>query len=55
MIRTGEQYRAGLRDDREVWIDGERVKDVPSHPSLKPIALLEKLAGTQKGFFSPAN
>ncbi|MEN3381173.1 MAG: 4-hydroxyphenylacetate 3-monooxygenase [Hyphomicrobiales bacterium] len=37
MIRTGEQYRAGLRDDREVWIDGERVKDVPSHPSLKPI------------------
>jgi len=37
MIRTGELYRAGLRDDREVWIDGERVKDVAAHPSLKPI------------------
>ena len=37
MIRTGEQYRDGLRDGREVWIDGERVKDVSGHPSLKPI------------------
>jgi 4-hydroxyphenylacetate 3-monooxygenase len=37
MIRTGEQYRAGLRDDREVWIDGERVADVTTHPALKPI------------------
>ena len=37
MIRTGEQYREGLRDGREVWIDGERVKDVTRHPSLKPI------------------
>jgi 4-hydroxyphenylacetate 3-monooxygenase len=27
MIRTGEEYRAGLRDGREVWIDGERVPD----------------------------
>ena len=24
MIRTGEAYRAGLRDGREIWIDGER-------------------------------
>ena len=37
MIRTGTQYRQGLRDDREVWIDGERVKDVTSHQALKPI------------------
>src|SRR5688572_15112138 len=37
MIRTGEQYREGLRDGREVWIDGERVKDVTRHPALKPI------------------
>jgi 4-hydroxyphenylacetate 3-monooxygenase len=28
MIRTGEAYRAGLRDGREIWIDGERVADV---------------------------
>ena len=37
MIRTGEQYREGLRDGREVWIDGEQVKDVSRHPALKPI------------------
>jgi 4-hydroxyphenylacetate 3-monooxygenase len=37
MIRTGDEYRESLRDDREVWIDGQKVKDVPTHPSLKPI------------------
>jgi len=37
MIRTGEDYRAGLRDGREVWIDGERVADVTTHPAFRPI------------------
>jgi len=37
MIRTGDQYRAGLRDGREVWIDGERVDDVTTHPAFRPI------------------
>jgi 4-hydroxyphenylacetate 3-monooxygenase len=37
MIRTGEEYRNGIRDGREVWIDGERVKDVTQHPALRPI------------------
>ena len=37
MIRTGDEYRAGLRDGREVWIDGERVKDVTIHPAFKPV------------------
>ena len=32
MIRTGEAYREGLRDGREVWMDGERVRDVTLHP-----------------------
>ncbi len=36
MIRTGEQYRSSIRDDREVWINGERVRDVTRHPMLKP-------------------
>lgn len=27
-IRTGKQYLDGLRDDREIYIDGERIKDV---------------------------
>ncbi|MET0904981.1 MAG: 4-hydroxyphenylacetate 3-hydroxylase family protein [Tardiphaga sp.] len=37
MIRTGEEYKQGIRDGREVWVDGERVKDVTTHPALKPI------------------
>jgi 4-hydroxyphenylacetate 3-monooxygenase len=37
VIRTGEEYRAGLRDGREVWIDGERVRDVTTHPAFRPI------------------
>ena len=31
-IRTGQQYLDGLRDDREVWCDGERVEDVTTDP-----------------------
>mgnify|MGYP001264283160 FL=1 len=37
MIRTGVEYRESLMDGREVWIDGERVKDLFSHPAFKPI------------------
>lgn len=37
MIRTGDEYRAGLRDGREIWIDGERVSDVTTHKAFKPI------------------
>jgi 4-hydroxyphenylacetate 3-monooxygenase len=33
--RTGRQYLTGLRQqEREVWIGGERVKDVTTHPGL---------------------
>ncbi|UYN93364.1 MAG: hypothetical protein KIT25_15010 [Enhydrobacter sp.] len=32
--RTGEQFLKGLRSPREVWVDGERVKDVVDHPRL---------------------
>jgi 4-hydroxyphenylacetate 3-monooxygenase len=33
--RTGRQYLNGLREqDREVWLCGERVKDVTTHPGL---------------------
>jgi 4-hydroxyphenylacetate 3-monooxygenase len=33
--RTGRQYLNGLREQkREVWIGGERVKDVTTHPGL---------------------
>ena len=34
-ICTGDEYLNRLRDGREVWLGGERVDDVTSHPSLK--------------------
>jgi len=37
MIRTGNEYRDSLRDGRQVWIDGEKVKDVTEHRAFKPI------------------
>jgi len=37
MIRTGAQYRDSIRDDREIHINGERVRDVTTHPAFKPI------------------
>ncbi len=37
MIRTGEEYRESIRDGREIWMNGERIKDAPSHPAFKPI------------------
>jgi 4-hydroxyphenylacetate 3-monooxygenase len=33
--RTGRQYLTGLKEqERQVWLGGERVKDVTSHPGL---------------------
>ena len=37
MIRTGRQYLDSIRDAREVYIDGERVKDLVRHPMFKPL------------------
>ena len=34
--RTGQEYIKGLRDHpREVWIDGELVEDVTTHPAFR--------------------
>ena len=35
MIRTGDEYRASIRDGRNVWINGEKVED--------PVAMHDKL------------
>src|SRR5207245_10256482 len=32
---TGAEYLESLRDDREVYIYGERVKDVTTHPAFR--------------------
>ena len=37
MIRTGDEYRASLRDGREIWMSGERVRDVTTHPQFRPV------------------
>ena len=37
MIRTGSEYRESIRDGRVVFVNGERVADVPTHPMFKPI------------------
>ncbi len=37
MLRTGTDYIESLHDGREVWIDGERVEDVATHPAFAPV------------------
>lgn len=36
-MRTGGDYLAALSDDREIYVDGERVEDVVKHPAFAPI------------------
>ncbi len=54
--RTGAQYIASLRDNpAEVWIRGERVKDVTTHPALKGgVKSAAALYDRQALAFSPA-
>ncbi len=37
MLRTGEEYRESIRDGRKVYVNGEQVDDVTTHPMFKPI------------------
>jgi 4-hydroxyphenylacetate 3-monooxygenase len=37
MIRTGADYLQSIRDGREVYVNGDKVTDVPTHPMFKPI------------------
>ncbi|MFJ8669346.1 4-hydroxyphenylacetate 3-hydroxylase family protein [Streptomyces sp. NPDC093600] len=38
MTRSGQEYLEALRDGREIWLDGERVKDVTTHPAFRATA-----------------
>jgi 4-hydroxyphenylacetate 3-monooxygenase len=38
-LRTGDEYLAGLRDDRQIWFDGKRVEDPTTQPGLRNTAL----------------
>ena len=35
---TGEEYLESLRDGREIWLYGERVDDVTTHPAFRNTA-----------------
>ncbi|MCI0794876.1 MAG: 4-hydroxyphenylacetate 3-monooxygenase, oxygenase component [Chloroflexi bacterium] len=37
-VRSGEQFLEGLRDGREIWLEGERIADVTAHPKLTRMA-----------------
>jgi len=37
MIRTGDEYRESIRDGRVVFMNGEKVPDVTTHPMFKPL------------------
>lgn len=37
MIQTGEDYKASIRDGREIYMNGDRVRDVTTHPMFKPL------------------
>ena len=37
MIRTGNEYKDSIRGNREVYMDGQRVNDVTTHPMFKPL------------------
>jgi 4-hydroxyphenylacetate 3-monooxygenase len=36
-MRSGADYQAALKDDREIYVDGSRVGDVASHPAFRGI------------------
>src|ERR1700685_1328322 len=38
IMRTGSEYLRSLNDGRRVFVDGERVKDVTSHPAFRQAA-----------------
>lgn len=37
MVRTGKEYLQTLKDDRAIYINGERVQDVTTHPAFTGI------------------
>ena len=37
-MRTGAEYLRSLNDGRQVFVDGEKVKDVTTHPAFREAA-----------------
>ena len=36
-LMTGAEYRQSLDDGRQIWIGGERVTNVATHPAFRPM------------------
>ena len=52
-MRTGKEYREGLRDGRDVWILGEgRIDDVTTHPATR--GMVDAYADWYDRHFDPA-
>ncbi|HEV7825323.1 MAG TPA: 4-hydroxyphenylacetate 3-hydroxylase N-terminal domain-containing protein, partial [Mycobacteriales bacterium] len=52
-MRTGAEYLAALKDDREIYVDGQRVSDVADHPAFRGIT--RTIAGLYDHAADPAN
>jgi 4-hydroxyphenylacetate 3-monooxygenase len=47
-MRSGADYLKAIGDDRTIYLDGQRVRDVVDHPAFRPIAI------TMAGLFDKA-
>ena len=52
-MRSGSQYVESLRDDRAIFVDGERVRDMPDHPAFRGV--VESVASLYDIAADPAN
>src|SRR4051812_36577363 len=52
-MRTGKDYSEGLRDGRTVFVYGEAVEDIPSHPAFAGV--VETVASLYDISADPAN
>jgi 4-hydroxyphenylacetate 3-monooxygenase len=53
MTRSGDDYQRGLRDGRAVFLNGERVADVATHPAFA--AAIRTVAGLYDLAHDPSN
>lgn len=53
MPRTGADYLTSLRDERTIYLDGERVRDIESHPAFK--SAVRTIAGMYDFQAAPEN
>jgi 4-hydroxybutyryl-CoA dehydratase / vinylacetyl-CoA-Delta-isomerase len=50
-MKTAEQYRASLRDGRQMYVNGAQIDDVTTHPRFK--AAVERSAQDYERYYDP--